>query len=96
MKHAFPFVSIISESDIGTNGRNTFIVIGAKEKLDLQDVCKGYCKSDKIWYMNDSDMALLDKKSKGLILTDDYAPVEQLMTPVIKADAESGATARKG
>ena len=95
MKQAFPFVSIISEYDIGTTGRNTFIVIGAKEKLDLQGVCKGYCKSEQIWYMTDPEIATLHEKSKGLVLTDNYAPVEQLMAPVIKRDADSSMEIRK-
>ena len=89
MRQVFPFVSVISEYDIGTEERNTFIVIGAKQKLDLQGVCKGYCRGEKIWYMNDSDIAALKEKSNGLVLTDNYAPVEDLMAPVVKADAQA-------
>ena len=95
MRQVFPFVSVITEYDAGPRGRNTFVVIGAKEKPDLQDVCKGYCKNEKIWYMNDSDIAALEKKANGMILTDNYAPVEQLMAPVIKADAQASAFNRK-
>ena len=95
MKQVFPFVSVITENDIGPDGRNTFIVVGAKEKLDLHEVCKGYCKSEQIWYMNDSDIASLQEKTNRIVLTDNYAPVEQLMAPVVKADADAAAITRK-
>lgn len=95
MKQVFPFVSVITENDIGSDSRNTFIVIGAKKKRDLQNVCKGYCKNEKIWYMSDSDIAVLEEKSKGRVLTDNYAPVEHLLAPVVKANAEIAALNRK-
>jgi tetratricopeptide (TPR) repeat protein len=88
LEQTFPFVSVISETDVGPGYRNTFIVVAAKSNLDLEDVCAGYNVNKQIWYLNDADMAMLQEKSKGIILTDDYAPVENLVAPVVLRDAE--------
>lgn len=95
IRQAFPFVSIISEYDVGTGDRNTFVVIAAKHKLNLQNVCEGRCQSKKIWYLNDSDMAKAREKAKRRILTDDYAPVENLITPVVRECATEAAVMYK-
>jgi len=88
LKQTFPFVAVISESDVRRNDRNTFVVIAAKRNLDLEQVCAGYDVNKKIWNLSDLDMAQLQEKSKGLILTDDYAPVENLIAPVVLQNVE--------
>jgi len=88
LEQTFPFVSVISETDVGTSKRNTFIVVAAKRNLDLENVCAGYDVNKQIWYLNNADMAKLKEKSKGIILVDDYAPVENLLASVVLQDAE--------
>ena len=80
LKQTFPFVSILS-GDI-YNG-DTFVVLAAKHKLDLESICAEHEGSKRIRYLSNSDTAKLIKKSKGLVLTDDYAPVENLLAPVV-------------
>jgi predicted membrane-bound spermidine synthase len=82
LEQTFPFVTVISEKDVMSFNRNTFVVVAAKHKLDLTDVCKGYDVERSVWYLNDSDIVQLRKKSNSLVLTDDYAPVENLLAPV--------------
>jgi tetratricopeptide (TPR) repeat protein len=91
LEQTFPFVTVISEKDVLSFNRNTFVVIAAKHKLDLADVCKGYDVDRSAWYFNDSEMAQLRKKSNSLVLTDDYAPVENLLAPVALRNVEKQA-----
>lgn len=88
LKQPFPFVAVISESDVRRNDRNTFVVIAAKRNLDLEQVCAGYDVNKRIWNLSDLDMAQLQQKSRGLILTDDYAPIENLIAPVVLQNVE--------
>jgi len=88
LKQTFSFVSVISKTDVGTQSRNTFVVIAANRNLDLENVCAGYEINESLWHLNSSDMAKLEERAKGMILTDDYAPVENLITPLSLQDAD--------
>lgn len=95
LKQAFSFVSVISETDVGLGDRNTFAVIASNRSLDLENVCAGYDVNKHIWHFSNSDMAEIEEKSRGMILTDDYAPVENLLAPVVLKDAESDLALRR-
>ena len=88
LEQTFPFVTVISESDVASDYRNTYVVIAAKHKLDLTDVCKDSAISSTVWYLNDSEIAQLRTKANGIILTDDFAPVENLLAPVALRNTE--------
>lgn len=88
LEKTFPFVTVISERDVRPVDRNTYVVIAAKRPLDLSGVCTEYMPGQRVWYFDESDMSQVRTKSEGMILTDDYAPVENLLTPVVKKDAE--------
>jgi len=91
LEQTFPFVTVISEKDVLSFDRNTFVVIAAKHKLDLADVCKGFDVERSVWYLNESEISQLRKKSNSLVLTDDYAPVENLLAPVALRNVEKQA-----
>jgi spermidine synthase/Tfp pilus assembly protein PilF len=82
LEQTFPFVTVVSETDITSYDRNTFVVVAAKHKLNLAGICKGFDVDRSVWYFNDSEMSQLRKKSNSLVLTDDYAPVDNLLAPV--------------
>jgi spermidine synthase len=84
----FPFVTAISELTVLPEDRNTFVVVAAKQNLDLVNVCEEYGAGKQVWYLNDSDIAQFAVKSGHIKLTDDYAPVENLLAPVTRRDAE--------
>lgn len=92
LEQSFPFVSVISQKDVKTWDRNTFVVIAAKRNLDLSDVCKDFEISRIVWYLDDSQITQAREKSKGMVLTDDYAPVENLTSPVYLRNIEPRAT----
>ena len=45
--------------------------------------------------MSEEDVETLKKKAKGLVLTDDYAPVENLLAPVVRKEAAESLAKRK-
>jgi tetratricopeptide (TPR) repeat protein len=98
LEQTFPFVSVISQKDVKTWDRNTFVVVAAKRNLDLADVCKDFEISRIVWYLDNSQITQAREKSKGMVLADDYAPVENLTSPVYLRDIEPRATilAEKG
>ena len=94
LQETFAFVSVISGRDVPPEDRNTFVIIAAQHELDLSKVCADYAPQDQTWYLDDSDMAKLKERSGGLVLTDDYAPVENLMAPVVLRDAQDSVEKR--
>lgn len=94
LQETFGFVSVISGRDVAPEDRNTFVIVAAKHELDLSNVCEEYATADQMWYLDDSDMAKLKERSRGLVLTDDYAPVENLLAPVVLRDAHDSVQKR--
>jgi len=91
LEQTFPFVTVISEKNVINYDRNTYVVVAAKHPLDLTDVCSGFEVGRDVWYLNDSEMEQLREKSKGVILTDNYAPVENMLAPVFLRNVEARA-----
>ncbi|MBN2021054.1 MAG: fused MFS/spermidine synthase [Sedimentisphaerales bacterium] len=88
LEQTFPFVAVLSQSDVKTWDRNTFVVVATKRKLALADVCRDFEIDRVAWYLDDSQIAQLRGKAKGMLLTDDYAPVEILTAPVYLRNVE--------
>ena len=42
-----------------------------------------------LWILNDSEIETLIRKGRGIVLTDDYAPVENMLAPVVRQSAIS-------
>jgi predicted membrane-bound spermidine synthase/Tfp pilus assembly protein PilF len=80
----FPFVTAISERNVPPEDRNTFVVLAAKRKLGLENVCEEFGAGRDVWYLDDSDVAMLAEQSRHTVLTDDHAPVENLLAPVVR------------
>jgi spermidine synthase/MFS family permease len=88
----FPFVYVFGTDDVpGDGGRETFVVVASKIALDLDDM--GNRDQDPKFYSqkgrlsepraySQSDLDALNVRSHGIVLTDDYAPVENLLAPV--------------
>jgi spermidine synthase len=76
LEQTFPFVAVISQNDVTRYDRSTYVVVAAKRKLDLAEVCGGFEVNRVVWYLSEPEIAQLRDKSNGIILTDDYAPIE--------------------
>lgn len=87
----FPFIYVFGTDDIPGSGlRETFVVVASKRKLKLGDLGSNdddpkFFQQDKLFEprpFNASHLAEVDRRSRGIILTDDYAPVENLLAPI--------------
>jgi hypothetical protein len=87
----FPYISVYGTDDTPGEGlRETFVVVASKQPLDLDEL--GGRDDDPKFFQKSklfepkayggADLAALDLRSRGIILTDDYAPVENLLAPV--------------
>ncbi len=89
VKKVFPYVYCYSTVDgkpsVGNNRRDTFVVVGSKVPLtttDLGESVSGFS-------FRPEHFEELRQRSRNIVLTDDFAPVEQLLEPVIRlADKE--------
>jgi MFS family permease len=96
-KKTFSHVYIFgTDATPGEGSRETFVVVASNQELDVVDMGKRL--DDPKFYKNSkltlpkpyspADEKAIDERSRNIILTDDYAPVENLLAPV----AESRAT----
>ncbi|HEX8200710.1 MAG TPA: fused MFS/spermidine synthase, partial [Isosphaeraceae bacterium] len=90
-RQTFPHVYVFgTDKTPGSGLRETFVVVASKRPLDLQDIGRreGDPRFDQDGEnfepapFSDEHMQALKKRSRGIILTDDYAPVENLLAPV--------------
>jgi len=92
-KLTFPHIYVFgTDSTPGSGLRETFVVVASKQPLEeiLKDL--GSREDDPKFFQNDElveprpygedDLKQVDQRSRGIILTDDYAPVENLLAPV--------------
>ena len=91
MREVFPNVYIYSSTQGGVNdkptGRDTYIVIGALQPLDLKDLGEREDELEVAFegsLLEPKHLTWLEEKAKGIVLTDDYAPVENLLEVVVR------------
>lgn len=96
-KKTFPHVAIFgTASTVGEGMRETFVVVVSKKPLDLADL--GSRDTDPRFFEHDrlveprpynaEQEQEVDRRSRGIFLTDDYAPVENLLAPVAETRGE--------
>ncbi len=84
LEQSFPHVYAISSSLAGPSDddeRDTFIVLGSGRPLDVNELS---INSAIGMVLDPEQLAMLRRRSQGLVLTDDYAPVDNLLAPVIR------------
>jgi len=88
LRQTFPTVYILTESRMPKWARNTFVVVASKRQLDLPALISTTLQDLRLWCSSSSDMDYLREKSHGMILTDYYAPVENLLAPVVRQSSK--------
>ncbi|MEE9270085.1 MAG: fused MFS/spermidine synthase, partial [Candidatus Krumholzibacteria bacterium] len=86
----FPYVSVFVEgaANSQTRGsRNTFVIACFRQRPDSENICAKDENDCKIFALTDEEMTELREKCRQLVLTDEYAPVENLLVPVVKEAA---------
>jgi hypothetical protein len=95
-KKTFPHVYVFgTAANRGSGGRETFVVVASRAPLDLADLgrrpgepkftIKG--EPDEPDPYGPEDLKAIEIRSRGIVLTDDYAPVENLLAPVAETRA---------
>jgi len=80
----FPYVYVISKPSLEQVPVN-FIVIASKKPVNLENLnAEVSFSGTEFKIFDDNDFAALKKKSKVIYLDDDYAPMENLMAPVVR------------
>jgi spermidine synthase len=85
MEDVFPRVAVFTEgSSVARepDARRTFILVGWKGEDDLAGIERAYGPSIPLYRLSAADLADL-RARKGRVLTDDWAPVENLLAPVV-------------
>ncbi len=86
-QQTFPNVYAMSEIKPHST-RNTFVVVAAKQEIDLEKLLRQYQRGVDIWYLDDTEINAVIQNSHGIVLMDNYAPVENLMAPVVRISAK--------
>lgn len=95
-RKTFPNIYVYgTHATIGSGQRETFVVVASKTPLDLKDLgtesdqrfeTDGVATKPEMY--NNAHMTALQLRSHKLILTDDHAPVENLLAPVAATRAD--------
>lgn len=67
--------------------RHSIVVVAAKRRLDVQGVLRQYDEHLRFEVLDESAMSRLREICGGILLTDDYAPVENLAAPAVRLGA---------
>lgn len=88
LERTFPYVYAVTENE-PRSMRNTFVVIAAMQQLNLKNLGH-YYKNEvlDLSVLNGGDIEQLKEKAGYVVLTDDYAPVENLLAPVVYQSAK--------
>ncbi|MGA1979722.1 MAG: fused MFS/spermidine synthase [Sedimentisphaerales bacterium] len=84
LQQTFPCVYVVAKDRSRLERRDTFVVIAAMRKINLENLdSQKPVAGSNLWILNDSEIETLKKKAHEIVLTDDYAPVENILTPVV-------------
>jgi tetratricopeptide (TPR) repeat protein len=86
MREVFPHVYVLLEgvplSEIHED-RNTFVLVGVRGEIDVAELGPEYEKDCNVYPLTSDQLLELSNKTKGLVLRDDFCPVENLLAPVV-------------
>lgn len=82
LRQTFPNVYVLSKVVSRHVGLN-FVVVAAKQEIDIENLgAEEPVKNLDLWLLSSSEIETLIKKGREIVLTDNYAPVENLVIPV--------------
>jgi len=94
IRETFPHVYAIAEQTGRQTPSDTFVIVAAQRQLDPQAILQEQDKYLRCSVLSDSELDELKERCGGIILTDDYAPVDNLLAPAVRPNA-TGILARK-
>ncbi|MCW8133932.1 MAG: fused MFS/spermidine synthase, partial [Planctomycetota bacterium] len=85
LKPVFKHVYVFTTEKLGVkNGRDTFVVAASDTEMDFSAWLPGHETEFPGALLTANEMKILKEKSGGRVLTDDNAPVENLLEPVVR------------
>ncbi|MHC5183745.1 MAG: fused MFS/spermidine synthase [Planctomycetota bacterium] len=87
VKETFPYVEVISNAQSMDELRETYVVAAGFQPFDPAPLITAYDPTMRVKIFDDEDYAYVHTQSRGISLTDDYAPVENLLAPVVRQSA---------
>jgi tetratricopeptide (TPR) repeat protein len=90
LQQTFPYVYIATADKPCRTRRETFVVIAAMRKINFENPGTG----TDIYILDAAELEALKTKAHGTLLTDNYAPVENMLTPVVRQSAISYLSAK--
>jgi tetratricopeptide (TPR) repeat protein len=87
LEQTFPCVYVIASRGALPSLRDTFVVAAARRPIDVEAVLSAYDPHLGFRLLNRSEIDRVKDRVAGEILTDDYAPVENLLAPVVRQSA---------
>jgi tetratricopeptide (TPR) repeat protein/MFS family permease len=83
LEETFRHVYVVTEDEL-RSARNVYVLIAANRQINLENLSMEKAAENlDLWILNDSEIESLKNKAKGIVLTDNYAPVENLLAPVV-------------
>lgn len=85
LKKTFTEVQVFCTDETGVkDGRQTFVLAASVAPVDFRDWRANHAAGFEGSVLSEQELDALEVKSRGLILTDDFAPVENLLEPVVR------------
>ena len=87
VRETFPHVYVIAEQVGRQSPSDTFVIVAARRQLDPQAILQERDNHLRCSVLSDSEIDDLKERCGGIILTDDYAPVDNLIAPAVRHSA---------
>ena len=87
LRETFPHVYAIAERAGRQPLSDTFVIVATKRQLDPQAILQEEDKHLRCSVLSNSEIDDLRERCGGIILTDDYAPVDNLLAPAVTRGA---------
>jgi tetratricopeptide (TPR) repeat protein/MFS family permease len=88
LEKTFPYVDVVASYASLHSLRETFVVAASKKPFNTEDILSKHLADLRLWHLSDEELNALKEKCGRIVITDDYAPVENLLAPVVKQSAK--------
>jgi tetratricopeptide (TPR) repeat protein len=82
LEETFPHIYIATMKSEHPTFRDTFVIAAGKRPFNIESLREE--KKLKIWTRDEAEKELLKNNPRRIVLTDDFAPVENLLAPVVR------------
>ncbi len=87
LEQTFPYVHVIASRVRLPSLQDTFVVAATRRQFDPERLLSEHNEYLPFRLLDGSEVAQLKERAEHLVLTDDYAPVENRLTPVVRQGA---------